>query len=226
MIQKVNVNTLKINPINPRKITAANLKRLQQSLMLFPKMLWEGNLITVDEDDFVLRGNQRVKVLQQEILAKEPFSWKVVLQENDKYGSLSEREREKIIEYWEKWCKDPVIPIDRQEDLTEDQKKEVIIKGNREYGEYDFDTLGTMYDEVDLINFGFDDAIFYNPDEDPTVVTSIKGSRVKKIDMLTFGKYGVPVTREEYDLLRERYEEYVDEAGVDFGFIKSLLSKK
>ena len=131
MIQQINVNELKQNPINPRKITAARLKRLQQSVMLFPKMLNEAKLIVIDEDNVVLEGNQRVKVLQEEILAKEPFAWKVVLQDNDRYQAMSENEKEAVIGYWEKWKENPVVIFDRHEGLTEELKKEVIIKGIR-----------------------------------------------------------------------------------------------
>ena len=225
MIQQINVSELQLNPINPRKIKAANLKKLQQSIMLFPKMLNEAKLIVIDEGNVVLEGNQRVKVLQEEILAKEPFAWKVVLQDNDRYQTMSENEKEAVISFWEKWKENPIVVVDRHEGLTDEQKKEVIIKGNKEFGEFDYGKAEILFDEVTLVNFGVDEGVFYDPDKDPTVVTSIKGSRVKKIDMLIFGKYSVPVTREEYDLLREKYEEYVDTACVDFGFVKDIVSK-
>lgn len=225
MLQQVNITELRQNPINPRKIKAAGLKTLQQSVMLFPKMLNEAKLIIIDEDNVVLDGNQRVKVLQEEILAKEPFAWKVVLQDNDRYQTMSEREREAVIEFWEKWKENPVVTVDRHEGLTEERKKEVILKGNKEFAEFDYQKAEILFDEVTLVSFGVDEGVFYDPDKDPTVVTSIKGSRVKKIDMLLFGKYSVPVTREEYDLLREKYEEYVDTACVDFGFVKDIVNK-
>lgn len=225
MIQQINVSELQLNPINPRKIKAAKLKNLQQSVMLFPKMLNKAKLIVIDEDKVVLDGNQRVKVLQEEILGKEPFAWKVVLQDNERYQAMSENEREAVIDFWKEWKENPVVTVDLQEGLTEERKKEVILKGNKEYGEFDYEKAEIIYDEVTLVSFGIDEGVFYDPDNDPTVVTSIKGSRVKKIDMLTFGKYSVPVTREEYDLLREKYEEYVDTACVDFGFVKDIVSK-
>lgn len=226
MIKKVNVSELKINPINPRKITPDARKKLQQSVMLFPKMLSEANLIVVDEDYVVLAGNQRTAILQNEILAKEAFSWKVVLQENEKYIKMSEHEREDVIAFWERWCENPVISIDYCEGLTEEEKKEFIVKENKDFGEYDYDKLEYLYDEAALVTMGFDEAIFYNPDDDPTAIAFTKGSRPRKIDMLSFGKYTIPVTREEYDLLLLRYNDYVDDAGVDFGFIKQLLTPK
>lgn len=73
------------------------------------------------------------------------------------------------------------------------------------------------------MNFGFDENLFYNPDEDDTVMTKIKGSTPKKINMLSFGKNVVSVTKEEYEALVSRYNDYVDQTGVNFGFVKSLL---
>lgn len=225
MIKNINASELKINPINPRKIAADARKKLQCSVMLFPKMLFEAKLITTDEELVVLCGNQRTRILQDEILGKESFSWKVVLQENEKYAAMSEREKEDVIEFWTKWCINPVIPIDLEENLTDEQKKELIVKDNKEFGEYDYEKLDMLYDDASLVGMGFDEAVFYNPEDDPTAIAFTKGSKPRKIDMLSFGKYNVPVTREEYDLLRELYEEYVDEAGVDFGFIKELMIK-
>ena len=225
MIQEININELTINPINPRKVYKEGVQKLQRSIMLFPKMLTEAKLIIIDEEKVVLSGNQRTKVLKDEILGKEPFAWKVVLQEDDRYQVMSENEREAIISFWENWCENPVIRVDVQTELSEEQKKELIVKENKEYGEFDYAKAEILFDEVVLVGFGVDAAVFYNPDEDPTVIGKVKGSRVKKIDMLSFGQYHAPVTKEEYDLLLESYEAYVDASGVDFGFIKTIIKK-
>ena len=158
MIKEVNINDLKINPINPRKISSDRLKTLQRSIMLFPKMLMEAKLIIVDEDNIALSGNQRIKVLKEEILAKDTFFWKVVLQEDDRYQSMSESEREQVIDFWVKWVENPVINVDIQEGLSEDQKKELIVKENKEYGEFDYDKAELLFDEVSLVGFGVDAA--------------------------------------------------------------------
>jgi len=151
MIKKINIGELNINPINPRKITPDARKKLQCSVMLFPKMLFEAKLITTDEEYVVLCGNQRTRILQEEILGKELFSWKVILQENEEYAAMSEHEKEEIISFWTKWCENPIIPIDFEENLSEEQKKELIVKDNKEYGEYNYDMLENIYDEVALV---------------------------------------------------------------------------
>lgn len=220
---KVKVEELVINPINPRKIRIEQKRRLQQSVMLFPKMLTVRDII-VNKDNVVLAGNQRTSILK-EIVNTTPLDWMVILQENEKWTNLTETEREKVLEYWKNWAENPEVEVSVAE-LTEDEEKELIIKDNQEYGEFDYDVLLHIYDDVNLINFGMDEGLFYNPDDDDTVTTKIKGSKPKKIDMLTFGKNGCSVTKEEYDILVKAYNDYIDMMGVNYGFVKSLLEKK
>lgn len=220
---KKNISELIINPINPRKIRIEQKRRLQQSIMLFPKMLTVRDII-INNENVVLAGNQRTSILK-EIVNTSTLDWMVVLQENEKWMEMSETEHEKVLEYWSKWKENPEINVSVTE-LSEEEEKELIIKDNQEYGEFDYDALLHLYDDVNLINFGMDEGLFYNPDEDDTVVAKIKGSTPKKIDMLTFGKNGCSVTKETYDLLVKKYNEYIDMMGVNYGFVKSLLEKK
>lgn len=217
---KKDVKELTINPINPRRIVIGQKRRLQQSIMLFPKMLTYRDII-VNKDNVVLAGNQRTTILK-EILTSTPMDWMVILQENEKWQELTEKQRDTVIEYWKAWVENPLVEVTLAE-LSEDEEKELIIKDNNEFGEFDYGKLQQIYDEINLVNFGFDEGLFYNPDEDDTVMTKIKGSTPKKINMLTFGKNVVSVTKEEYDTLVNRYNDYVDETGVNFGFVKSLL---
>ncbi len=221
---KKSISELTINPINPRKIRIEQKKRLQQSIMLFPKMLKVRDII-VNKDNVVLAGNQRTSILK-EIVNTSPIDWMVILQDNEKWSEATETQREAVIDYWKKWIENPEVEVTLCDSLTEDEEKELIIKDNQEYGEFDYNVLLHIYDDVNLINFGMDEALFYNPDEDDTVVAKIKGSTPKKIDMLTFGKNGCSVTKEIYDLLVKKYNEYIDMMGVNYGFVKSLLEAK
>ena len=217
---KVDVRELSINPINPRKIVLGQKRRLQQSIMLFPKMLYYRDII-INKDKVVLAGNQRTTILK-EIITSSPMDWMIILQENEKWQALTEKQRDVVIEYWKKWIEEPIIDVTEIE-LNEEEEKELIIKDNNEFGEFNYDKLQQIYDEINLVNFGFDEALFYNPEEDDTVLTKIKGSTPVKINMLSFGKNVVAVTKEEYETLVERYNDYVDATGVNFGFVKSLL---
>lgn len=220
---KIKIEELVINPINPRKIRIEQKRRLQQSIMLFPKMLGIRDII-VNKENVVLAGNQRTSVLK-EIINTTPLDWMVVLQENEKWATMTEKERECVLDYWKKWTENPEVEVSVAE-LSAEEEKELIIKDNQEYGEFDFDSLRHIYDDVNLINFGMDEGLFYNPDEDDTVTTKIKGSTPKKIDMLSFGKNGCAVTKEEYDVLVKSYNDYIDMMGVNYGYVKSLLERK
>lgn len=59
---KKDIKELIINPINPRKIVVGQKRRLQQSIMLFPKMLYYRDII-VNKDNVVLAGNQRTTIM-------------------------------------------------------------------------------------------------------------------------------------------------------------------
>lgn len=219
---KINIEELVINPINPRKIQQAQKRRLQQSIMLFPKMLYYRDII-INKDKVVLAGNQRTTILK-EIANSSSLDWMFILQENEKWLDLSEKQRDAIVDYWKKWCENPLVDVTEAE-LSEDDEKELILKDNNEFGEFDYVKLQQLYDDVNLVNFGFDEGLFYNPEEDETVVAKIKGSAPKKINMLTFGKHCVAVTKEEYNSLVQQYEDYVDANGVSFGFVGSLIDR-
>lgn len=224
-MSKMPVKDLVINPINPRKISTPNKHRLQQSIMLFPKMLYFRDII-VNNDNVILAGNQRVTTLL-EILNTSPVDWMLVLQENEKWLSSTEAVKDQVIDYWKKWVENPVVDVTVASDLNEDEEKELIIKDNNEFGEFDYNKLPQLFDEINLINFGFDEGLFYDPTEDKTLVTKYANGmgQGRKINTLKFGRSTIAVTREEYDRLVERYEDYVEETGVDFGFVRSIFQK-
>ena len=222
---KKNINELKPNPINPRKISKDKRQKLKLSIFLFPKMLLYRDIVVAEDESTVLCGNQRFDILK-EILNSTPVDWMLSLDESEKWKKLSATKQEEVIDFWKSWVENPVVKVTVSKDLTEDEKKELTIKDNNEYGEYDYDKLTKMYDEVTLVGFGFDESIFYKVDEDETVLRKNQYSKgAKKINVLVFGKNSVAVTKQEYDKLVEVYDSYVDELGVDFGFVRYLLNK-
>lgn len=222
---KKNINELKHNPINPRKISKDKRQKLKLSIFLFPKMLLYRDIVVAEDESTVLCGNQRFDILK-EILNSTPVDWMLSLDESEKWKKLSATKQEEVIDFWKSWVENPVVKVTVSKDLTEDEKKELTIKDNNEYGEYDYDKLTKMYDEVTLVGFGFDESIFYKVDEDETVLRKNQYSKgAKKINVLVFGKNSVAVTKQEYDKLVEVYDSYVDELGVDFGFVRYLLNK-
>ena len=63
-ISKYKLSDLKPNPDNPRVIRDSNFKKLVKSLKEFPEML-ELREVVIDEDGFILGGNQRYLALKE-----------------------------------------------------------------------------------------------------------------------------------------------------------------
>lgn len=75
------------------------------------------------------------------------------------------------------------VPVKQAKDLTEEQKKEFIVKDNVGYGEWDWDDLANNWDEQLLTEWGLDLPNFTNND--------IKEKQDNAIDVLTCPNCGV-----------------------------------
>lgn len=64
MIERIDIDDIKENPRNPRKISAKNFEKLKDSLKKFPEMQ-KLRPIIIDEKGFALGGNQRLKALRE-----------------------------------------------------------------------------------------------------------------------------------------------------------------
>lgn len=62
---KKNINELKHNPINPRKISKDKRQKLKLSIFLFPKMLLYRDIVVAEDESTVLCGNQRFDILKR-----------------------------------------------------------------------------------------------------------------------------------------------------------------
>lgn len=102
-------SAFKINPVNPRKITAAQLSRLKRSLQELPQML-ELRPIVVDNDHSmtVLGGNMRVLAARELGIAGLPYVTADNLTDEQKQRfiiadnvSFGEWEQELLTAYWD-----------------------------------------------------------------------------------------------------------------------------
>ena len=64
MIQKVNINNIFSNPVNPRSINNIKFKKLVKSIKEFPEML-KLRPIVVNNEMGILGGNMRYKACQE-----------------------------------------------------------------------------------------------------------------------------------------------------------------
>ncbi len=133
------------------------------------------------------------------------------------------------------------IEILRITDLTEEQKAAYAIAHNKltMNTDFDFETLKYELNKLELANFdlellGFEEAELEKILENSCEEISIPeyeydeeeetGKRIKE-KMLVIGEKKIPLTEEEYDFLMEKYENYVKEKGVAYGFVGNSFIK-
>jgi len=116
-IEKVKIDSVKMNSKNPRIIKDDKFNKLVKSIKDFPEML-DVRPIVVDDDMIVLGGNMRLKACKE--------------------AGLKE------------------VSIIRFSDISEDKKKEFIVKDNIGYGEWSFDLLLQDWDKEVLLDWGLD----------------------------------------------------------------------
>jgi hypothetical protein len=119
MIEIVDINEVKLNKDNPRKIKKEKMEKLVKSILDFPEML-KIRPIVVDESGVTLGGNMRLQACKK--------------------AGLTE------------------VPIIRFENLSEEKKREFVVKDNVGYGEWDWDILENedIWDLEKLNEWGLD----------------------------------------------------------------------
>lgn len=154
--EKIKLSQININARNPRKISDKQLERLVRSILIFPEMQTLRPIV-IDETYTALGGNMRYRALTA-ISEKSPAEVNMMLANGCKgYAQKTEAERQNLRDYWEAWLADPTAIIVRADQLTEEQKREFIIKDNVAFGEWDDETLTEDFDPDELLDWGLGD---------------------------------------------------------------------
>lgn len=143
--ERIKITKIKANKANPRIIKDDKFFKLVDSLLVFPKML-DLRPIVVDIDMTVLGGNMRLRALQH--IAKMP--------ESDLRNNLARLKRDDMLDYWLAWQDVKDAPTARASELTDDEKRQFVIKDNAAFGAWDYDMLANEWDEPDLSAWGID----------------------------------------------------------------------
>lgn len=152
--RKTKLSAVKLNKANPRNITADKINKLVNSILVFPKMLFIRPVV-VDGKGEVLGGNMRIKALQKIKSMKIGGIVEQLATQHD-YVSMTEEERSEIIAYWTDWLQAPCVDIVDASTLTEQEKKQFIIKDNVSFGAWDYDKLANEWDATSLNEWGVD----------------------------------------------------------------------
>lgn len=154
--ETIKLSQININARNPRKISDKQLERLVRSILIFPEMQTLRPIV-IDETYTALGGNMRYRALTA-ISEKSPAEVNMMLANGCKgYAQKTEAERQNLRDYWAAWLADPTAIIVRADQLTEEQKREFIIKDNVAFGEWDDETLTEDFDPDELLDWGLGD---------------------------------------------------------------------
>lgn len=144
--ERVKISQLQVNEQNPRTCTDKQFEKLVRSVITFPKML-EVRPIVVGEGGVALGGNMRLRALQaiatmtdEEIMSH--------IEQSAKYKDRTECERDALLRYWQKWKHFQMVSVVRTDNMTEDERREFIIKDNVGFGAWDWDMLANAPKEV------------------------------------------------------------------------------
>lgn len=149
--EKIKLTQVSTNEKNPRRITDGNLKKLINSILVFPRML-ELRPVVIDDAMIPLGGNMRIKALTH-IAAMSIEQIKSQLQTVYDFTKKTKKQQQEIEKHWEEW--DKTIHVVRAKSLTEEEKQQFIIKDNVSFGEWNFDTLKN-WDNDALNDWGLD----------------------------------------------------------------------
>lgn len=143
---------IKANQQNPRVISESRLKKLINSILVFPRML-SLRPIVIEGGAIILGGNMRLTALsriaqmtEEEILAQ--------LELLPEYNDLPDGGAA-VREFWSEFLNKPQAEVVVADDLSEDEKKQFIIKDNVSFGDWDYDEL-EKWDAVKLEEWGVD----------------------------------------------------------------------
>lgn len=143
---------IKANQQNPRVISESKLKKLINSLLVFPKMM-SLRPITIDGDGYVLGGNMRQTALGR--IAQMTFEeLQAHIETLPEFNELQDAGQE-VLTFWELFLEKPVVEVQVAENLTEEEKQQFIIKDNVSFGDWDWDELEN-WDNAKLDSWGLD----------------------------------------------------------------------
>lgn len=162
--ERVKISQLQVNEQNPRTCTDKQFEKLVRSVITFPKML-EVRPIVVGEGGVALGGNMRLRALQA-IATMTDGEIMSNIEQSAKYKDRTQCERDALLRYWQKWQHDQMVSVVRTDNMTEDERREFIIKDNVGFGAWDWDMLANDWDTDELDDWGLSAWVEQPTDED------------------------------------------------------------
>ena len=155
-MEQIEISRIKENANNPRSISKEKFMKLVKSLLTFPEML-QLRPIVVDNNLIVLGGNMRLKALLHILQMSVNDMGNII-------GDIAEERRRVLIDRWRNWQSHALVDVAKADELTDEQKREFIIKDNVGFGEWDMDALANEWNTAQLQEWGLD--LWQNQDDD------------------------------------------------------------
>lgn len=150
----IKLSKVRVNDKNPRTITEDKLRRLVESILVFPKMLTIRPIV-IDDKGVALGGNMRTRALKEiKKLGRDGLQPR--LQQIRQFNNKPVEEQNEIIQHWDAWFRDETVPVIYADTLTEEEKREFIIKDNSSFGAWDWDVLANEWEPEQLEDWGVD----------------------------------------------------------------------
>jgi hypothetical protein len=141
-----------LNPDNPRIKDFEAFEKLKKSIIEFPQMM-ELRPIVIDENNMCIGGNRRCEALIEIHSSGHEYLRSYL-------DSINKKEN---YHYFESLFSDGLLNINwvlKRSDLSEDQKKEFIIKDNVSFARWDLEILQNDFDINDLDSWNFNTSVF------------------------------------------------------------------
>ena len=120
------------------------------------------------------------------------------------------------------------VPCIVADDLTDEQIKAFRLADNKvaEFAEWDEELLDKELDSIfnlDMEGLGFEEE--YADDDDFLINENNEKGQEKIENILKIGKIKVYMTDEEYNLITEELDKYIEANSVSIGFVRYLLNR-
>lgn len=135
---------------NPRTVSETKFQKLIDSLLVFPKMMELRPCVVADGE--AIGGNMRRRALGViSTMTMEAITNRLGGAKD--FISQEPKQQKALLKYWEKWLKKPTIHTVNADELTEEERKQFIIKDNVNVGDWDWMQL-EAWDEQQLQDWG------------------------------------------------------------------------
>lgn len=193
----VHLSQIQVNGANPRIIKDDKFGKLVNSILVLPKML-ELRPIVVDNTMVVLGGNMRLRALTfiSDMSEEEIKSRLTGIRD---YKKKTQAEQDNLVTYWEAWKDNPITPVIKASDLSDEEQREFIIKDNVGFGEWDMDALANEWDSEDLNDWGVD---VWNDPQGGSDIPKLEGNSLN--DRFVVPPFSILDTRKGYWQARKK----------------------